>query len=245
MRIVQFLLIYLAGLGMLFSAKYLFHLSDYLIPPPGELFGFFKADGSRFLAAALNTALVAVAGHGCSLVLAAVVAFLSRRATLLGQMVKTAAYNLQAYPVVALAPIVFIFLGDGLASRLLIAAIICYFPLLLSFLGVFSTPVEEVELFYSQTGRLTPWLEVRIRLFENLQKIATVVAGSSTLAMVGTIVAEFLAASNGIGYSIRKALYQNNLSAILTALFCIGLLSSAYFWAIEQLGESVRRRLSG
>jgi len=245
LRIFQFLAIYLVGLALLFGAKFAFQLSDYLVPNPLELILFARKEGRVFMEAAANTTMVAIAGHGCSLLLAAAVAFISRGANTIGQLVKTAAYNLQAYPVVALAPIVFIFLGDGLASRLLIAAIICYFPLLLNFLGVFATPVQEVELFFQQTGRLGPVLEVKIRVFENLQKIVTVVAGSSTLAMVGTIVAEFLAASNGIGYLIRKALYQNNLNAILTALFCIGLFSSGYFWTIEWAGERIRKELSG
>jgi len=61
-------------------------------------------------------------------------------------------------------------------------------------------------------------LEVKIRAFENMGKLTTVIAGSSTLAMAGTIVAEFIAANQGIGHSIRIALYQSDLSRILTAL---------------------------
>ncbi len=244
MRIIQFFLIYLFGLVVLFGIKLLYGLSDYVVPMPGDLSAFVRTEGWRFLKAAGNTALVAIAGHVLAFFLAAGVAFAARKGRGLGQVVKTAAYNLQAYPVVALAPIVFIFLGDGLASRLLIASIICYFPLLLSLIGVFSTPVQDVELFYRQTGMLTAGMEISVRVFENMRKIITVVAGSSTLAMVGTIVAEFLAASDGIGYLIRKALYQNNLSAILTAMFCIGLYSSLYFWVIEEAGDRIYKSLA-
>ncbi len=45
-----------------------------------------------------------------------------RQATWVGSFVKVAAYNVQAYPIVALAPIIFILLGDGFISRVLIAA---------------------------------------------------------------------------------------------------------------------------
>jgi len=66
---------------------------------------------------------------------------------------------------------------------------------------------------------------VNIRAFENLGKFVTVISGSATLTMAGTIVAEFIAASAGIGYSIRVALYQSDLANILTALFVIGIRS--------------------
>jgi NitT/TauT family transport system permease protein len=141
------------------------------------------------------------------------------------------------------APIIFILLGDGLLSRLLIAAMICYFPLLLSFIGVFSEPVREIEHFYDSTGRTTWRLQVRIRAFENMHKLATVVVGSATMAMVGTIVAEFIAATAGIGYTVRVALYQSDLAKILVALFLIGVGTSLYLVLLEWLGAVLQRRL--
>ncbi|RUM93014.1 MAG: ABC transporter permease [Thermodesulfatator sp.] len=245
MRLVQFICIFTSGLLVLFAIKYFAGLSDYLIPPPEEIFLLFTTKWADFLLPAINTTLVAIAGHVLAIFLAVIVAFLARTGSRFSSMVKTAAYNLQAYPVVAIAPIVFIFLGDGLASRLLIASLICYFPLLLSFLGIFSDPVVDVEHFFRETKLLTSRMELSIRTFENMDKIITVIAGSGTLAMVGTIVAEFLAATNGIGYVIRKSLYQNNLAAILVSLFFIGLGSSVYLMAVEILGFKIKEKLAG
>jgi NitT/TauT family transport system permease protein len=155
-----------------------------------------------------------------------------------------AAYNIQAYPIVAVAPIIFILLGDGLSSRLLIAAMICYFPLLLSFIGILSEPVQEIEHFFESTHRMNWRLQVKIRAFENIHKLITVIVGSATLAMVGTIVAEFIAASAGIGYSIRIALYQSDLAKILIALFLIGICTSVYLVFLEWIGWFIKRRLA-
>ncbi len=244
MRLIQFLVIFLTGIAILMIVKYTGGLSDYLIPPLHEILLVTGRDWADFFMPAMNTTSVAVAGHVFALFLAAVVAFIARTGSRVAGLVRTAAYNLQAYPVVAIAPIVFIFLGDGLASRLLIAALICYFPLLLSFLGIFSDPVVDVEHFFRQIGKLNSTTELSIRIFENLDKIITVVTGSGTLAMVGTIVAEFLAASNGIGYVIRKSLYQNNLAAILASLFFIGLFSSVYLMTVEFIGRTIKTRLA-
>jgi NitT/TauT family transport system permease protein len=159
-----------------------------------------------------------------------------------GSFIRVAAYNIQAYPIVAVAPILFILLGDGLSSRLLIASMICYFPLLLSFIGIFSEPVTEIEHFYEATLRMNWRLQVKIRAFENIHKLTTVIVGSATMAMVGTIVAEFIAANAGIGYSIRIALYQSDLSKILVALFLIGICTSLYLVFLEWMGHLVQKR---
>jgi NitT/TauT family transport system permease protein len=196
-----------------------------------------------YFLAVVDTLSVAILGHILSIFLATVVGVIGRLTIWVGSFIRVAAYNIQAYPIVAVAPIIFILLGDGLGSRLLIAAMICYFPLLLSFIGILSEPVAEIEHFYETTMRMTWRLQVKIRAFENIKKISTVIAGSGTLAMVGTIVSEFIAANAGIGYSIRIALYQSDLAKILVALFLIGVCTSLYLVCLEWLGHVVQKRL--
>ncbi|MGD8368681.1 MAG: ABC transporter permease subunit [Desulfobacterales bacterium] len=244
-RIYQFLIIYAMGLAFLLALKYVMGLSDYVIPGPAHIFGTAAETVPRYFRDVLDTLAVAVAGQVISVFLAGFVGVVGRRATWFGSFIKVAAYNVQAYPIVALAPILFILLGDGLVTRLLIAAMICYFPVLLSVLGIMSEPVKDIEHFYRCTGKMRWQLEVKIRAFENLNKLTTAVAGSATLAFAGTIVAEFIAANAGIGYSIRIALYQSDLGKILVALFLIGIVLSIYQGLLEMTGQAVRRGWGG
>ena len=240
-RIFQFLIVYLSGIGLLFAIKLTLNLSDYVIPGPTGVWHTGQAEFVRYIGDVLNTFSVAVIGQILSIMMAVAVGVAGRRATWFGSFIKVAAYNVQAYPIVAIAPILFILLGDGFLTRLIIAAMICYFPLLLSVIGIMSEPVTDIEHFYRVTGRLRWQLEVKIRAFENLHKLTTVISGSATLAMAGTIVAEFIAANAGIGYSIRIALYQSDLSKILVALFIVGITLSLYQGLLEVLGTSVKR----
>ncbi|MCI5179019.1 MAG: ABC transporter permease subunit [Candidatus Electrothrix sp. AW3_4] len=236
-RTYQFLIVYCIGLASLLGLKYALSLSDYVIPSipliletAGQVF-------SDYFRAAFSTLSVTVLGQIISIILAFSVGIAGRKSSWLGSFIRATAYNIQAYPIVALAPIIFILLGDGFLSRLLIASIICYFPLLLSVLGVMAAPVQEIEHFYQATGRMSWQLEVKIRAFENLSKLTTVISGSATLAMAGTIVAEFIAANAGIGYSIRTALYQSDLAKIFVALFLIGIIISLYQGLLENTGK--------
>ena len=240
-RIYQFLIIYLLGLVLLMMVKYLFGLSDYVIPSLTNLIQTLTGVYGRYFSDVANTLSVAVIGQVVSIFLAMLVGITGRQTTWFGSFIKVAAYNVQAYPIVAIAPIIFILFGDGFLSRLLIAAMICYFPILLSVLGIMSEPVTDIEHFYRMTGRMRWQLEVKIRAFENLSKLTTVISGSATLAMAGTIVAEFIAANAGIGYSIRIALYQSDLSKILIALFLIGITLSVYQGVLELTGIMVKK----
>lgn len=243
-RVYQFLMIYFIGLVALMAMKYSLNLSDYTIPGVAEIWTTCRRYFGLYLTAVLNTLCVAILGHLLSIGMAAVVGIIGRLTIWIGSFIRVAAYNIQAYPIVAVAPIIFILLGDGLSSRLLIAAMICYFPLLLSFIGILSEPVQEIEHFFESTRRMNWRLQVKIRAFENIHKLITVIVGSATLAMVGTIVAEFIAASAGIGYTIRIALYQSDLAKILVALFLIGICTSVYLVFLEWIGWFVQRRFS-
>lgn len=244
-RVLQFFIIYFLFIGGLLILKYSLNLSDYVIPAPSGMLDTLVAEYRQYSFATMNTMSVAVIGQIISVIMAFAIGIIGRQSTWLGSFIKVAAYNIQAYPIVALAPILFILLGDGFITRLLIAAMICYFPVLLSVLGIMSKPIDDIEHFYRATGRMRWQLEVKIRTFENLTPLTTVIAGSATLAMAGTIVGEFIAANAGIGYSIRIALYQSDLGKILIALFFIGITIAVYQALLELLGTAVKRTWTG
>ena len=243
-RIYQFLIVYCIGVTGLLAIKYAAGLSNYVIPGVPMVIETAGRMLSGYFFDVLNTLSVTILGQMISIFMAFFVGILGRKSSWAGSFIKVMAYNIQAYPIVALAPIIFILLGDGFFSRLLIASMICYFPLLLSVLGIMASPIKDIEHFYIATGRMRWQLEVKIRAFENLNKLATVIAGSATLAMAGTIVAEFIAADQGIGYSIRIALYQSDLACILVALFVIGIIISVYQGILETIGEQMKTKWS-
>lgn len=243
-RIYQFLIVYAIGVSFLLMIKMIFSLSDYVIPGVPLVFETAGQVSKGYFFDVMNTLSVTVLGQCMSIIMAFAVGIAGRKSSWIGSFIKVTAYNIQAYPIVALAPIIFILLGDGFIPRLMIASMICYFPLLLSVLGIMATPVEDIEHFYIVTGRMRWQLEVKIRAFENLNKLTTVIAGSATLAMAGTIVAEFIAANAGIGYSIRIALYQSDLAKILIALFMIGIIISVYQGILETMGEQIKNKWS-
>lgn len=243
-RIIQFLIVYLAGIGFLLMIKAVLSLSDYVIPGVPLMIETAWQVLKDYFFDVIDTLSITILGQCLSIVMAFTVGIAGRKSSWIGSFIKVTAYNIQAYPIVALAPIIFILLGDGFITRLLIASMICYFPLLLSVLGIMATPVEDIEHFYIVTGRMRWQLEVKIRAFENLGKLVTVISGSATLAMAGTIVAEFIAANAGIGYSIRIALYQSDLAKILVALFMIGIIMSLYQGILETVSKKIKTRWS-
>jgi len=127
---------------------------------------------------------------------------------------------LQAVPIVAIAPLLIIWFGAGIASKVIICALLVFFPMLVNtVLGVRSIPVDLRDLLRSLEA--TP-----LQTFWHLEMPAALpilIGGlkvSATLSVIGAVVGEFVSASAGLGYLINfgRGTYDTPLviAAVLT-----------------------------
>ncbi|MDG4549008.1 MAG: ABC transporter permease subunit [Candidatus Contendobacter sp.] len=217
---------------------------EYVIPSPSKLWDAAQASWRPYTLATIKTFVLVISGHLIAVVMAFLVALVVVTRQRVGSYVRSVAYTLQAYPLVAVAPMFFILFGDGLVTQLLITVTICYFPVLLTILGVLMSPVPEVEHFYTLNRSLTLSRVVKIRLSENAQAVQTAVTGSASLAVVGAILAEYLAEYSGIGFYIWMANNSNQLDGILLALLTIGCANWIYLSIVEMVGSQAVRKLN-
>lgn len=119
-RLYQFVLVYIIGLAFLFAIKGVFNLSDYVIPGLSDIYITVRRVFTRYFFDVLNTLSVAIVGHILSIALATVVGIIGRLSNWMGSLIRTAAFNIQAYPIVAVAPISLYSLGTGFPQGFLL-----------------------------------------------------------------------------------------------------------------------------
>jgi NitT/TauT family transport system permease protein len=111
----------------------------------------------------------------------------------------------QATPILALAPLIYLWFGSGLGSRVLICALICFFPIVVSTLvGFRSVDARLLEL--ARSLRASRWQV--LSTFEVPSALPQILGGfrvGVTLAVVGAIVAEWAGADSGLGVLINLA----------------------------------------
>lgn len=115
---------------------------------------------------------------------------------------------LQTVPIVAIAPLLTIWFGFGLSPKIVIAAIICFFPMLVnSTRGLRAISPQALELMRILSA--SRWdIFVRLRLPSSLPHVFSGLKVASTLSVIGAIVAEFTGADRGIGYLVVAASYR-------------------------------------
>lgn len=174
-------------------------------------------------ATAYETIVGFVIGSGIAFLLAV----LASMSGLLRRAVSPYVIALQVTPLVAVAPLIIAWLGFGYASKIAIAALICFFPVFVNTAsGMLSTDRTEEELFRSLRASPIRTL-TRLRLRRALPTIFAGLKTAMTLALIGAVVGEFVSAERGLGLLVTRYSYQLAVAsafAVVIVLTVLGLL---------------------
>ncbi len=185
-------------------AVWLFAVPSYVLPAPSRIvMGFEAVSFGRWMEHIWATLRVALLGYLISIAIALPIAIGLTKSKLLSDCLYPILIVVQSTPVVAIAPIIIVVLGAEDAPRIVITCLIAFFPLVVSTTtGLMATPPELIEL--SRSLRAPAWREFsQIRIPFAIPYIFSALKISITLAVIGAVVAEFVAAEKGIGYFIQ------------------------------------------
>ena len=141
----------------------------------------------------------------------------------------------QAIPVFAIAPLLTLWLGFGLASKIAMATIIIFFPVATAFYdGLRRTEPGWLDLARTMgAGRVSVlW---RIRVPAALPSLASGLRVAAAVAPIGAVVGEWVGASAGLGYVMLQANGRSQTDMMFAALFILAVMAMALWFAIDRL----------
>jgi NitT/TauT family transport system permease protein len=143
----------------------------------------------------------------------------------------------QSVPKVALAPVIVVWFGFDLPSKIVLIALICFFPCFVNtVVGLKSCPTDLIDL-YRAFGAHRGQIFWSIKVPSALTSIFAGLEISVVLALLGAVVAEFVSSRTGLGHVIQAASADFNVAlmfASIVILSLIGVLSSQLIAAIRQ-----------
>ncbi|MDN3696061.1 ABC transporter permease [Vibrio sp. 03-59-1] len=138
----------------------------------------------------------------------------------------------QAIPVFAIAPVLMLWLGYGIASKIVMAALIIFFPVTTCcYDGLRNTPVGYLDL--AKTMGATKWQMLRhIQLPASLPTLGSGIRVAVVIAPIGAVAGEWVGSSEGLGYLMLQTNARMMIDDMFAALFVLSALSvSLYFCA--------------
>lgn len=212
------------------------HVPEFILPRFSTLVIEFWRFPGFFLNGMFATTLESCAGllfGGLAAYLLAVVFSFS---TLLKHLFYHWFIALKTVPIIAISPMIVIWVGSGMLSKVLMASIITFFPILVNTLqGFYNITDNQRNLFKSLNA--TFWQTfLRLRIPMSMGYFFTGLKIASPLSTIGAIVAEFSGANEGLGYIILKSSWESNTRALMVAVLLSSIMGIGLYKLIE-LGE--------
>lgn len=240
-NMVGSVLVFLFLLAAWWTVAALGLVNDIILPPPldvGKAIVASLSEGFFYKHLGVTTTEVALGflgGAVVGLVLGAVLG-ISPTAREIGYPYIVA---LQGLPKIVLAPLFVVMFGFGMVSKVVMAAAICFFPILMNtWAGIVSVDPRAVLLFRSMTAssRQILW---KLSLPHALPQIFAGLKTGLTFALVGALVGEFVASSEGLGYLLDVYSYQLQVDRVWAITFILAALGVFLFLIVEWADRKV------
>lgn len=183
----------------------------------------------------LITLAEALSGFVGGSLAAVICAFLITRSRLVETALMPYLVGFQALPKVALAPLIVVWFGIGIESKVFIAAVISFFPVLVNAIIGFST-IEREKLELMQSLVASRWQEFRIVVFPN--SLPFIFAGLNVaivFSITGALVGEFIGADRGLGNLLMQLNFNMDTSGMFAVLVVLALLGIALHGTVRFL----------
>ena len=217
----------------------IFGIGRLLLPPPSSV----ATEGAKFWNLLLTSSLITLLEAMIGFVLAAIVgiglALIIVYSKTAGAIIMNTLVGVNATPKVAVAPILIIWLGLGIESKIALAFLLSFFPIVVNAARGFNdVPVDLMNLY--RLMHATPMQVFRkVRMPSAMPAIFDGFKIALPIAMVGAVAGEFVAARSGLGFQIVLAFSNFNSPLVFAAVIVVAVEATILFQILVRIEDRV------
>jgi NitT/TauT family transport system permease protein len=224
-NILKFIIILLIWQSLIF----IFNIPNYLFPGPVEVLNSFILNFKAISYNGLITLMEAILGfllaNSISVIIALFISFKNEYEN----FVMSASITLKTIPIIAITPLLVLWFGSGFYSKIITASLVCFFPSLVNTLrGTKSIDKNLFELFNIYSANNSQKIKFLI-IPSILPYLFSALKVSSSLAIIGALVGEFITANKGIGFLIISNYYSLNIAAVFANIIVISIMGIGFY----------------
>ena len=217
------------------AAVRLFEIDTYILPPPSEIIVAIYRERALIFGHLQVTLFEIAAGYA----LACAVGFVLSVAIVYSKAFRRGVLPLivasQTIPVIAIAPILVIWFGYNDLPRIIITALVAFFPLTVSFVTGLDSLEPELINFFRSLNASGRQIFLKLRIPAALPNIFAGLKVATTLAVIGATISEWVGANAGLGYLMAQDTQQINTTRVFAALVVLGTFGIVFFAFVSLL----------
>ncbi|MBJ3774622.1 ABC transporter permease [Acuticoccus mangrovi] len=217
-----------------------FEIPPFLLPSPLAIVTLMYNEWGLIQMHALSTIGSIVSGYFAAVVFALSISALMIRFRVVEAIIMPIFVALQSVPKIAIAPLILVWVGAGMGSKILVVASIAFFPIVINTMAGFKQVDQGLTDVFRSVAANERQTLFMLRLPYAIPYIFAGLRIATTLSVLGAIVAEWLAASNGIGYLVLSGSFNFNTARSFAAVIVLAVIGTVFFTSMSW----VERRIS-
>jgi ABC-type nitrate/sulfonate/bicarbonate transport system permease component len=217
-----------------------FDVPKFLLPAPTDVAALMVEEWPLIQMHSIATIGSIVSGYVAAVLFALAISALMIRFPLVERLIMPIFVGLQSVPKIAIAPLILVWVGAGIGSKILVVASIAFFPVVINTMAGFKEVDRGLADVFRSVDANERQMFFRLRLPYAMPYIFAGLRIATTLSVLGAIVAEWLAASNGLGYLVLSGSFNFNTARSFAAIIALAVIGTAFFGLMSW----VERRIS-
>ncbi len=213
-------------------------VADWFLPPPSSIIRELFLSIDIISGHLLTTSIEVLLG----LILSVIVAINFSLIIFFFKSVEKSVYPLliatQTIPVITISPLLLVWFGPNIFSKIIIVAIISFFPIIVNFLDGLKSADSEMIMMAKQFGASKIQIFYKIQLPYSFPYLISGLKIASVSSVIGAVVGEWVGASGGLGWLIKTSSPQFMTERVFASIFVLSLLAVSLFsifYLIERL----------
>ena len=211
----------------------------YMLPGPLRVMEAFAADFQLLMKHLLRTLTEAMAGLAIAVTASYILAVAMDSNRFVKQSITPILLLTQTMPVIAIAPLLILWMGYGLAPKITLVFLTCFFPVTISLLGAFASADNDALRLLQSMGAKKWQLYRYIKIPQGLPAFFSGLKIAASYSIIGAVVAEWLGGDAGLGVYMIRVRRSYSFDKMFAVIILVSVLSLALIKLVSLLEKKV------
>ena len=200
-----------------------FHVPKWLLPAPSEISRELFIERQMIAAHALVTLYEIIAGFAIAIIVGVVLALSIAYSRFIAS---------QAIPIIAIAPLLLIWIGYGISPKIIVVGLVAFFPIVVNMVDGLKNIDDDMVSMIRTFGASKWQIFWKIQIPSSIPNLFSGIKIAAAVSVIGAVIGEWVGSSQGLGYLMTRSIPQFETERVFASIFILALMGIMLFFLV-------------
>ncbi|MQF64621.1 ABC transporter permease [SAR202 cluster bacterium AC-409-J13_OGT_754m] len=206
-----------------------FHIPKWLLPAPSEILRELYVEREMIASHALVTLYEILAGFSIAIIVGVGLALSIAYSRLIERSLYPFVIASQTIPIIAIAPLLLIWIGYGISPKIIVVALVAFFPIVVNMVDGLKNLDDDMVSMIRTFGASKWQIFCKIQIPSSIPSLFSGIKIAAAVSVIGAVIGEWVGSSQGLGYLMTRSIPQFETERVFASIFILSLMGIMLF----------------